>query len=128
MKLFLFILTAFVALTAIVSGGLLASYPEGSVFSMSTGLLKGTPFNNFLVPGIVLCVIVGGTNLIAVILNMQTHPLRYNWSIAGAVVLIGWVVVQMLLIAVLHWLQFVYLGVGIMILLLSWQLKGKWAV
>lgn len=128
MKLFLFLLTAFVALTAIVSGALLMSYPDGSLFSMSTMLLKGTPISNFLVPGIVLCVAVGGTNLVAVILNLQTHLLRYNWAIAGAIVLIGWVVIQMLLIAVLHWLQFVYLGIGGMMLLLSWQLKGKWAV
>lgn len=128
MKLFLFLLTAFVALTAIVSGALLVSYPDGSIFGMSTGLLKGTPFSNFLVPGIILCVVVGGTNLIAVILNMQTHPMRYNWAIAGAVMLIGWVIVQMLLLAVLHWLQFVYLGIGLMMVLLSWQLKGKWAV
>ncbi len=128
MKLFLFLLTAYVALTAIVSGALLVSYPDGSVFNMSTGLLKGTPFSNFLVPGILLCVMVGGTNLVAVILNMQTHPLRYNWAIAGAVMLIGWVVIQMLLIAVLHWLQFAYLGIGIMMMLLSWQLKGKWVL
>ncbi|QNA45580.1 hypothetical protein [Lacibacter sediminis] len=128
MKLFLFLLTAFVALTAIVCGALLMSYPDGSLFSMSTLLLKGTPFSNFFVPGFILCIVVGGTNLVAVFLNMQTHPQRYNWSIGGAVMLIGWVVVQMLLISVLHWLQFVYLGIGGMMLLLSWQLKGKWAV
>ena len=107
MKLFLFLLTAFVALTAIVCGALLVSYPDGSIFGMSTGLLKGTPFSNFFVPGLILCIVVGGTNLVAVLLNMQTHPLRYNWAIAGAVMLMGWVIVQMLLIAVLHWLQFV---------------------
>ena len=128
MKLTLFLLTAFVALTAIACGALLMSYPNGSLFNMSTILLKNTPFNNFFVPGFILCFVVGGTNLVAGIFNMQTHPQRYNWSIAGAVVLIGWVVVQMLLIAVLHWLQFVYLGIGLMMLLLSWQLKGKWAV
>lgn len=128
MKLLLFLLTAFVALTAIVSGALLISDPDGTLFSMSTSLLKSTPFINFLVPGLILCFVVGGTNLMAVIRNMQTHPLRYNWSIAGAIILMGWVVVQMLLIAELHWLQFLYLGIGLMMLLLSWQLKGKWAV
>ena len=128
MKLFLFLLTAFVAFTAIVCGALLVSYPDGSLFSMSTSLLAATPFTNFFVPGLILCIAVGGTNLIAVIRNLQTHPQRYEWSIAGAVMIMGWVVVQMLLIAVLHWLQFVYLGIGLMMLLLSWQLKGKWAV
>ena len=128
MKLLLFLLTAFVALTAIVCGALLVSYPDGTVFNMSTALLKGTPFSNYFAPGLILCIVVGGTNLVAVLLNMQTHPLRYNWAIAGAVMLIGWVIIQMLLIAVLHWLQFVYLGIGLMMILLSWQLKGKWAV
>jgi hypothetical protein len=128
MKLFLFLLTAFVALTAIVSGGLLVSYPDGSALNMTTILLKTTPFRNFLVPGIILTVLVGGTNLVAVLLNLQTHPLRYNWAIAGAALLIGWVVIQMLLIGSLHWLQFVYLAVGLMIILLGFQLKGKWAV
>lgn len=128
MKLLLFLLTAFVALTAIVSGALLIAYPDGSLFQMSTALLASTPFPDFLIPGVVLCLIVGGVNLIAVIRNMQTHRLRYNWAIAGAVMLIGWVIVQMLLIAELHWLQFVYLAVAGMMLLLSWQLKGRWAV
>lgn len=128
MKLFLFLLIAFVALTAIVSGALLITYPDGSLFGMSTALLKATPFNNFFVPGLILCLVVGGTNLVAFLLNLKAHPFRYDWSIGAAVMIMGWVIVQMLLIAVLHWLQFVYLGVGIMILLLTWQLKGKWAV
>jgi hypothetical protein len=128
MKLFLFLLTAFVALTAIVSGALLISYPDGSVFKMSTGLLKGTPFSNFLVPGILLTVLVGGTNFVAVIYNMQRHPLRYNWAIAGAMVTIGWIVIQMLLLYFLHWLHIVYLLIGLMMILLAYQLKGKWAV
>lgn len=128
MKLFLFLLITFVALTAIVSGALLVIYPDGSLFHMSTVLLKATPFSNFFIPGLVLCLVVGGSNLVALILNMQSHPLRFGWTIIGGIMLIGWTVVQMLLIGVSHWLQFVYLGVGLMILLLSWQLKGKWAV
>lgn len=128
MKLFLFFLTAFVALTSLVSGALLISYPTGSLFGMSPALLKATPFDSFLIPGVVLFVMVGGTNLVAVVRNMQTHPMRYNWTIAGAIMLLLWVVIQMLLIGVMHWLQFVYLGIGLMMLLLCWQLKGKWAV
>ena len=128
MKLFLFFLTAFVAITSLVSGALLISYPTGSLFGMSTALLKATPFHSFLIPGVVLFVMVGGTNLVAVVRNIQTHPMRYNWTIAGAILLLLWVVIQMLLIGVMHCLQFVYLGIGLMMLLLCWQLKGKWAV
>ena len=44
MKLLLFLLTAFVALTAILSGALLVSYPDGSLLNLSVDLLKATPF------------------------------------------------------------------------------------
>ncbi len=128
MRLLLFILLVFVALTSIVSGFLLFIYPNGSYMGLSPALLSGTAFQTFKIPGIVLAVAVGGINLMAVIRNIQAHPQRYNWAIAGSVVLCGWIVVQMILISTLHWLQFVYLFLALMILLLSWQLKGKWVV
>ena len=128
MKLFLNLLLAFVALTSIVSGALLVASPDGSLFHMSTVILKSTPFSSFLIPGLILCILVGGSNLVALVFNLRSHPLRFNATIAGGIVLIGWTVVQMFLIGVSHWLQFVYLGIGLMILLLTWQLKGKWAV
>ncbi len=128
MRLLLFILLVFVALTSIVSGLLLFIYPNGSYLGLSTALLSGTAFETFKIPGIVLAVAVGGINLMAVIRNIQAHPQRYNWAIAGSVVLCGWIVVQMLMISTLHWLQFVYLFLALMILLLAFQLKGKWVV
>lgn len=128
MKLLLFLLTAFVALTAIFSGALLVSYPDGSLLHLSVALLKETPFNNFRLPGILLTVAVGGTNLVAVMFNMQKHPLQYNWAIAGAIVTIGWIVVQMLLLSFTHWLHIVYLSIGVLMILLAYQLKGKWVV
>ncbi|MFY7840923.1 MAG: hypothetical protein ACOVP7_11645 [Lacibacter sp.] len=128
MRWLLFLLLAFTALTASVSGLLLVSYPDGSVMQMSTALLNDTPFRSFLIPGIVLAVIVGGTNLVAAVFNLLAHPLRYNWALASAFVLGGWILVQMLLIHTFHWLQMLYLFVAVMILLLTWQLKGKWVL
>lgn len=128
MRLLLFILLVFVALTSIVSGLLLFIYPNGSYMGLSPALLSGTVFQTFKIPGIVLAVAVGGINLLAVIRNIQAHPQRYNWALAGAVVLAGWISVQVLIINTLHWLQFVYLFLALMILLLAFQLKGKWVV
>jgi len=36
--------------------------------------------------------------------------------------------VQLLLIQAAHWLHFIYLGIGLLIILIAYQLKGKWAV
>jgi len=128
MRTILFILISFIALTAIVSGLLMISYPNGEIMNLSPGLLNGTPFTDFRLPGILLTIVVGGVNLIAVFYNMQRHANRYNWAMAGGFMISGWIVVQMILIQTVHWLHFIYLGAGILIILLAYQLKGKWAV
>mgnify|MGYP000126020916 CR=1 FL=1 len=128
MKTLLFILVSFVAVTAMLSGLFMISNPDGSIMNLPLSLLDGTPFKNFLIPGILLTTIVGGVNLLAVFYNIQRHVNRYNWAIAGGIIISGWIVVQMILIQAAHWLHFLYLGIGILIILLAYQLKGKWAI
>lgn len=125
MRTLLFILVSFVAITSLISGLLIITYPDGSVMQMSTDLLKTSPFKDFLIPGIVLTVLVGGTNLLAAFFNMKRSAYRYDWALAGGVMICGWTIVQMILINMFFWLQFVYLGVGIVIMLIAYQLKGK---
>ena len=81
-----------------------------------------------MVPGILLTIIVGGVNLFAIFYNIQRHDKRYSWAMAGGFLLIGWLIAQMILIRTLHWLHFIYLGIGLLIILIAFQLKGKWAV
>ena len=128
MKSLLFILVSFVAVTATLSGLFMISNPDGSIMNLPLSLLDGTPFKDFLIPGILLTTIVGGVNLLAVFYNIQRHVNRYNWAMAGGIMISGWIVVQMILIQAAHWLHFLYLGIGILIILLAYQLKGKWAV
>jgi hypothetical protein len=128
MRILLFILVAFVALTATFSGLLIISNPaDGGMIHLQKDLLSNTPFKNFLVPGIILTVLVGGVNMVAVALNISRHPARYNWAMAGGIMIIGWIVVQMILLNAFSWLQLVYLGTGLLIVLTAYQVKGKWA-
>jgi hypothetical protein len=128
MKTILFILVSFIAITATISGLLMITNPKGEIMNLSLNLLHQTPFRDFMLPGILLTAVVGGVNLLAVFYNLQRHPKRYNWAIAGGVMTCGWIVVQMILIQISYGLHFLYLGVGILIILLAYQLKGKWAV
>ena len=128
MKTLLFILLSFIAVTSTLSGLMIISKPDGSILYLPISLLEGTVFKNFFLPGILLTVLVGGANLLAVFYNLQRHPNRYNWAMAGGIMIIGWIIVQMILIHAAHWLYFVYLGTGLLIILIAYQLKGKWAV
>jgi hypothetical protein len=126
MKTILFILICLTGLTATISGLLLISKPGGEILGLSLSLLEQTPFKDFLIPGIILSVLVGGINLFAVFYNIQRNANRYNWAIAGGVMITGWIIIQMLLIQTANWLHFLYLGMGVFIILLAFQLKGKW--
>lgn len=128
MRSFLFILVSFIAVTSTLSGLLMISSPEGGILNLSPALLEGTPFKDFLLPGILLTTCVGIVNLLAVFYNLQRHTNRYNWAILGGLMISGWIVIQMILIHAIHWLHFIYLGIGLLIVLIAWQLKGKWAV
>jgi hypothetical protein len=128
MKTVLFLMISFIGITSALSGLLLISNPDGSIMNLPPSLLNGTPFKNFMVPGIILTAAVGGVNLVAVVNNIQRSSNRYNWAIAGGVMICGWIIVQMILIKAAHWLHFLYLGTGLLIILVAYQLKGKWAV
>jgi len=106
---------------------LLITYPDGSVFQLSPILLQGTFFKNFFIPGILLTM-VGSINMAAVFSTMQRSRDQYNWSLAGGILICGWIIVQIIMIQTFYWLQFLYLSVGVLVILLSIQLKGKWIV
>lgn len=128
MRTILFILISAIAITSTISGVLMIMAPNGGMVGLSTLLLKDTPFRDFLVPGILLTGIVGGMNLIA-IYTLISHNNNYcNWAMIAGITTSAWIISQILSIQDLHWLQFVYLAAGILITLIAYQLKGKWAV
>ncbi len=127
MRTVLLILLAFVTFSSLVSGSLLFAYSDGSLLRLSVSLLNGTPFESFFVPGIFLAIAVGGINLLAVVLVTREHSLCYNWAMAAAIVLIGWICIQIVLVGPVFGLSYIFLVLGFLILFLSWQLKGKLA-
>src|SRR5450631_4159291 len=119
---------AFIAITATLSGIMMVARPDGTLLNLPLSLLVKTPFRDFLIPGIVLALFVGGTNLIAAYKNLTHSPARYDWAMAGGIIICGWILIQMILIQTAHWLHILYLGIGFLTILLAFQLKGKWAV
>jgi hypothetical protein len=128
MKTILFILIGFVALTASISGLLLMSNPDGAVLQLSLKLLEGTTFHDYFIPGIMLTILVGSTNLFTVWLLIRRDPTAYNWSLAAGIILCAWVIAQIIVLRAVHWMHFMYFVIGLMIALLAFQLKGKWMV
>jgi hypothetical protein len=127
MRIFLILLLSLVSLTAVVSGGFMILYPGGTALNLPLSILEPTPFQDFMIPGWLL-LSVGLVHLFALLQWWQKTGTRFNWSIAAGVLLSGWIVMQMLLLAIVNWWQVGYLFAGVLIVLSAWQLKGKWAV
>lgn len=94
-------------LVSAVGGALGLVFADG--LGMPVGWLEGTPFGSFLVPGLILLVVVGGTQANAVLLQ----HLRHSWYLAAAAVagfgMLIWIFVEVAILpgySVLHTLYF----------------------
>ncbi len=125
MKKALIIITSLVGLTSIVCGAMLVGNPDGSWLQLTPSLLKYNVFKDFLIPGFVLLILVGGSNSLAAVALLLQQKRAGLFSLFGGLMINGWIVVQVILTGVLFWLQFVYLGAGISIWMLSLQLREK---
>lgn len=125
MRLALRILLGFVAFTAIPSGLLLMLQPDGSWLQLSTQLLQTAPFHTFFIPGLVLCLLVGSANLLALVKQLQQGTNAFWYTLTAGILIGGWIIVQIALIRTFFWMQWIYLLCGFFIILISLQLKHK---
>lgn len=99
--------------------------PSGNRLDLPISLLDKTPFHSYLIPGIILATVIGGINFLGALYRIGRQSSANDWSLAGGISLICWILVEVWTIG-WNWLAFAYLFIGISILLMSWQIKGKW--
>ncbi len=112
-----------VALGALIAGVLMMIDPSGAVFQFPPDTLKNTPFDTFLVPGIILFAINGVGQLIAGILTIRRHPLS---PLVGAIFGFGlmiWIFVQVNMIGGGYTVQYVYFFIGVVETALAFLLQ-----
>jgi len=92
----LFVLDAFVAVTAVGGGLALALGLEGERFSRE--ILRRTPFDSFTVPGLILAVVVGGSAAAAAFATVEGRTAGGAASVVAAVLLGGFIVAEIALL------------------------------
>lgn len=116
LRFLLIVLVGFLALTAIGGGvGLLTG-----AISPGLELLVGSPFGSYLVPGLALLVLVGGSALVATVALIRGHPRAILVAAMSGAMIIGFETVEVLVIGsdpgVARNLQLFYFGLGLAIL------------
>jgi len=97
LRILTIILLFFLALNAIGGGLFLIADPSGETIQIPVELLQGTPFNDYLFPGIILVFTNGILSLAFAILTIKQSK-NYHWFIIlQGCVLIGWLTIELIL-------------------------------
>jgi hypothetical protein len=105
-----------------IAGGLLGVFANGAGVPLS--YLRATPFDSFLIPGLLLGIVIGGTQLAAAILLQRRHPYGFAAAALAGFGMIVWIFVELAVISEYSPLQAIYLGVGVAELLLVFFAQG----
>jgi len=117
-------LEIFVGLGALFGGGALVLAPDGRLLGIPTSLLAGSPFTSYLVPGIILFAVIGIGPLLAAALTFRRQAIAPLAAVAVGLALIGWITVEMVVLAglgSLAWALYLVLGVSIAAIGLAWK-------
>ncbi|HUX95334.1 MAG TPA: hypothetical protein VMV47_06350 [Bacteroidales bacterium] len=80
-------------------GGIgLITDPSGYSIKLSMNLLEHTPFNNYLIPGIVLLCVNGVFSYVSIGMILVNNIKAYLFIILQGILLSGWLIIQVILI------------------------------
>lgn len=84
--------------------------------------LKGSPFHNYFIPGLILFICVGGSALIAAFALFRRHRMAHKAAFTCGIITLLWLTVQVAIIGYVSWMQPTTAVATIIILFLTWQL------
>lgn len=117
------LLQVFNGLSALAGGVGLMSDPSGGNVAMYTSWLEGTPFTNFLIPGIILFVVNGIGNVTGFVMTLRKHHRASEVGWVFGAVMMGWIIVQVLMIGYMSFLQPLYFTTGVLQLYFGYALR-----
>ena len=128
----LIVVQVFLALGALAGGAALVASPRGGIIKLPLSDLRGSPFGDFLIPGLVLFVVLGVGPLVVALALLRrprsaalaaANPFRgryWGWTASGVigVGLVVWIAVEALIVPY-SFLQPFYGAVGVAIIVLT---------
>lgn len=105
----------FLGLVALAGGIALVAKPDGSVMQFDTAILAGSPFGDFLVPGLILGLLFGVGSLVVAAMGLRGHPVAPFLAFAIGCGQMVWIVVQLSIIHEFSFLHPVMFVTGLVI-------------
>ena len=119
------VLLVFLGLSGIAGGApmIVSSIWKTRAF-MPLNLLQHSPFHSYLIPGIILLVANGLLALWIVRLVIQRRPRYGLWTALRGCVLMGWLVVECIMLRLVIWPHYLYGAVALLLIVLGFVQRG----
>lgn len=85
---------------AIFGGSALVYDPTGSALQLPVELLENSPFNSYLIPGIILIIMNGLLSILIAILAIRKSNYYPKLVILQGLILTGWLTIQIIMLQV----------------------------
>ena len=108
------VIQTFNGLSGLLGGYMLINDPAGNSLNMKIEWLKETPFQNYLIPGIVLFLVVGIGNTVGIWLTFREKNKRSQIGLIFGLILMFWIISQVLWIGYKDFLQPLYFTAGLL--------------
>jgi uncharacterized membrane protein len=118
----------FLAVSSIIGSLPMLADPHGSPWNLPQSLLKHSPFPSFLVPGILLLAANGLLASWVLWLALAEIPRYGRWAALQGCVLLGWLVVECIMIRMVVWPHYLYGAVALGLIatgLLLWRDENR---
>lgn len=99
--------------------------PSGRALNLPLSLLLHSPFRSYLIPGIILLVSCGLLALWVLWLTMMGKPRYGLWAAFQGCVLLGWLVVECLMLRLVVWPHYLYGAVALVLVLSGFALRRE---
>ena len=118
------IVLAVVQAVSAIGGALAMVFGDGAGFDESW--LDPTPFTSYQWPGVILAVVVGGTQVLAVIAQLRRRHLAWELHAAAGLVMLIWIFVELAMMMEWFVLQGVMFATGTLQVVLAVLALGAW--
>ncbi|QVY63071.1 hypothetical protein [Cytobacillus gottheilii] len=123
----------FLAVGALIGGGALLIFPDGSILSLPLEILQNSPFQNYFLPGLILFSGFGILPIITALFLSTKKPIKafeklsiyksmhgsWNFSCYIGLMLIIWIMVQILIMQSVEFIHIFYILLGFFIIMFT---------
>ena len=111
-------LQLFIGITAVLGGFGLVSDPSGVTAKTPLEWLKNSPFENYLVPGLILIIVIGGSHLFGGVFSFSSSSFSPIITATCGIVLVLFMSMEIWFIGLRNLMQPLYLVLGAILVFL----------